>query len=355
MSKIHFAKAAGAWTALASALALLAMPAQARPYDGQEGGGRQGGSGVAQAQSQGGGAVQQQGGGNQGNWRGRGGDGGMRSGNGGMRSGGGEWRGRSVEQRGAHQGAVSQGSGNVQQGWSRGNGGGWRARQSAGENQAASQGWQQRNRSYADPDRNRTYRDRAAQPQAGQAEAWRQRESRRAAEQRRDNREQRQTWRQGWREGVRDGQRVENWRDRQNDGNWRNDGRRGDNWRSDDRRGDNWRNDRRYSGDRTAHRWNRDWRRDRRYDWNSYRSHNRDVYRIGRYYAPYHSHRYSRLSIGIFLGSAFYANRYWIDDPWMYRLPAVYGPYRWVRYYDDALLVDIYTGEVVDVIYDFFW
>ena len=31
------------------------------------------------------------------------------------------------------------------------------------------------------------------------------------------------------------------------------------------------------------------------------------------------------------------------------------GPYRWVRYYDDALLVDIYSGEVVDVIYDFFW
>jgi len=26
-----------------------------------------------------------------------------------------------------------------------------------------------------------------------------------------------------------------------------------------------------------------------------------------------------------------------------------------VRYYDDAVLVNIYTGEVVDVIYDFFW
>ena len=32
-----------------------------------------------------------------------------------------------------------------------------------------------------------------------------------------------------------------------------------------------------------------------------------------------------------------------------------HGPYRWVRYYDDVLLVDIYSGEVVDVIYDFFW
>ena len=36
-------------------------------------------------------------------------------------------------------------------------------------------------------------------------------------------------------------------------------------------------------------------------------------------------------------------------------LPEVWGPYRWVRYYDDVMLVDIYTGQVVDVIYNFFW
>nr|WP_269748161.1 RcnB family protein [Alteripontixanthobacter muriae] len=61
------------------------------------------------------------------------------------------------------------------------------------------------------------------------------------------------------------------------------------------------------------------------------------------------------MNIGIQLGSAFYGSRYWINDPWQYRLPEVYGPYRWTRYYDDVLLVNIYTGEVVDVIYDFFW
>ena len=49
------------------------------------------------------------------------------------------------------------------------------------------------------------------------------------------------------------------------------------------------------------------------------------------------------------------SDRYWIQDPWQYRLPQVYGPYRWVRYYDDVLLVDIYSGEVVDVIHNFFW
>jgi hypothetical protein len=34
---------------------------------------------------------------------------------------------------------------------------------------------------------------------------------------------------------------------------------------------------------------------------------------------------------------------------------AAYPGTRWVRYYDDVLLVDVYTGEVVDVIHDFFW
>jgi hypothetical protein len=28
---------------------------------------------------------------------------------------------------------------------------------------------------------------------------------------------------------------------------------------------------------------------------------------------------------------------------------------RWIRYYNDALLVDVYTGEVVDAIRGFFW
>ena len=79
------------------------------------------------------------------------------------------------------------------------------------------------------------------------------------------------------------------------------------------------------------------------------------MFRLGAYYSPYRNYSYRRLSIGFFLDSLFYSNRYWINDPWRYRLPEVYGPYRWVRYYDDALLVDVYSGEVVDVIHDFFW
>jgi hypothetical protein len=153
---------------------------------------------------------------------------------------------------------------------------------------------------------------------------------------------------------VRDGRRDDDRRD-----GWRRDGRRDDwrgdrhNWRRDDWRWD-WRG---YDGwdQRDFRRWDRRWRGDRRYDWSDYRRDHRFHYRPGPYFAPFRSHRYNRLDIGFYLDSLFFQPRFFINDPWAYRLPPVYGPYQWVRYYDDVLLVDIYSGEVVDVIYDFFW
>jgi len=101
--------------------------------------------------------------------------------------------------------------------------------------------------------------------------------------------------------------------------------------------------------------WDRDdWRRDNRYNWFGWRSSHRDVFRGGYYSAPFSDYSYSRLSIGLILGNAFFDQRYWIADPYAYRLPPAYEPYQWVRYYDDVVLVDTYTGEVVDVVYDFF-
>lgn len=159
-------------------------------------------------------------------------------------------------------------------------------------------------------------------------------------------------------------ERVDRRYDRDRDGRidagrYRNDWRYGDN-RHDgyhDRRHDD---DRRYGYDRRYrydHRWDRGWRADRRYDWQGYRQSYRYIYRPGRYYAPYgyRHYGYNRFSIGLYLGSAFYASDYWLDDPYRYRLPPAYGPYRWVRYYDDVLLVDVRNGYVVDVIYDFFY
>jgi len=107
------------------------------------------------------------------------------------------------------------------------------------------------------------------------------------------------------------------------------------------------------SRDRDGRRWSGDWRRDNRYDWRHHRNRYSSIYRLGRYHDPF-GYGYRRFSIGLFLGAGYYGNNYWLNDPWQYRLPPAYGPYRWVRYYNDALLVDIYSGEVVDVIYGFF-
>lgn len=145
-----------------------------------------------------------------------------------------------------------------------------------------------------------------------------------------------------------------------NEGRWndRNDRNDRDNVRRDDYRDNRDRNDRndRYDNRRDEQRWNNSWRNDRRYDWRGHRSQYRDHYRRpSRYYAPVRNHRYSRFSIGLYIGSGFYHQNYWLNDPWEYRLPPVHGPYRWVRYYDDVLLIDVRNGYVVDVINDFFW
>ena len=102
--------------------------------------------------------------------------------------------------------------------------------------------------------------------------------------------------------------------------------------------------------------WNRGWRSDNRYDWQGWRDQHREVYRGGGYRAPGgYSYGYRRFGIGVAIAPAFFAQQYWIADPEYYRLPPAYGPYRWVRYYNDALLIDIYSGVVVDSIPGFFW
>ncbi|MDB5669923.1 MAG: hypothetical protein JWO25_882 [Alphaproteobacteria bacterium] len=160
------------------------------------------------------------------------------------------------------------------------------------------------------------------------------------------------------RQGERNQQRYGNGNQAQ--GNWSQNGRRDDRYR-DDRRdngrnwnnnGGNWGNDR---GSRQSYSWNRGWRNDNRYDWQRYRYSNRNQFRGGSYYAPYRNYRYNRLGIGGVLDSLFFGRDYWIDNPYDYRLPASPPGTQWVRYYNDVVLVDVYSGEVIDVIYDFFW
>ena len=113
----------------------------------------------------------------------------------------------------------------------------------------------------------------------------------------------------------------------------------------------------RTAGSTQAHptrRWNSDWRHDHRYDWNSWRRHHRSTFHLGWYYDPF-GWDYFRYGLGWRMWPSYYGRSFWLNDPWQYRLPPAYGPYRWVRYHYDAVLVNIYTGQIADIVYDFFW
>ena len=99
--------------------------------------------------------------------------------------------------------------------------------------------------------------------------------------------------------------------------------------------------------------WNRNWRNDRRYDWRNYRNHHRSAFHLGIYYDPF-GYGYRAFDIGYRLQPGYFGQQYWID-PAMYGLPFPPPGAQWVRYWNDAVLVDMYSGEVIDVIHDFFW
>lgn len=170
----------------------------------------------------------------------------------------------------------------------------------------------------------------------------------------------------------------------------RGDGRRDDGRRDDDRRGDDRRGgDRRYDDRRVQHDNGRYYGRynDRNYDrhdhyydrfrdgrgriWNyqphwyqNYRSQYfrydrgryfaRNRFRIGFYLAP-RGYSYRIWRTGEFLPFSYYdGGRYGLDY-WRYDLYE--PPYwaRWVRVGNDALLLDLDTGEIIDAVYDLFW
>ena len=100
--------------------------------------------------------------------------------------------------------------------------------------------------------------------------------------------------------------------------------------------------------------WNTNWRHDNRYDWHNYRNRHRSLFHFGFYYDPF-GWGYQPYQIGWRLWPSYYSSNFWINDPWQYRLPYAPPGTQWVRYYDDAVLVDMWSGQVEDVIYNFFW
>ncbi len=72
-------------------------------------------------------------------------------------------------------------------------------------------------------------------------------------------------------------------------------------------------------------------------------------------YNPPSGYHYRRWSYGQRLPSAYYARNYWLTDYLTFGLFAPPLGYVWVRYGDDALLIDEYTGEIVQVQYGIFY
>lgn len=156
------------------------------------------------------------------------------------------------------------------------------------------------------------------------------------------------------RDGAASGQAQTNWRERERRVPTIPDARPTTTQRSAAQR-DGFRDpNRRDYRDGNYNRWSNHWRHDRRYDWRGYRNRHRSVFHIGFYHDPF-GWNYRRWSTGSYMYPSYYRSSFWLNDPWQYRLPPAYGPYRWVRYWKDALLVNTYTGEVVDVIHGFFW
>jgi hypothetical protein len=125
---------------------------------------------------------------------------------------------------------------------------------------------------------------------------------------------------------------------------------------------------------------NRDRDRDRdRYRWRD--NHGRYWYNERSWYDHYradhfryHNGRYfsrQRFSIGLYYAPWGYSSRFWLQDWWLpvsyyddryviydfWRFDLYEPPFgcRWIRVGSDALLVDRYTGDVVDVVYDLYW
>ncbi len=72
-----------------------------------------------------------------------------------------------------------------------------------------------------------------------------------------------------------------------------------------------------------SHKWNGHWRNDHRYNWHKHRNRHRSLFRLGFYFDPF-GWNYRPYSIGWRLWPSYYRSSYWLNDPWMYRLPPAY-------------------------------
>ncbi len=96
----------------------------------------------------------------------------------------------------------------------------------------------------------------------------------------------------------------------------------------------------------------RDAKREYREDWRDYRQSNRNAFRGSRFAAPF---GYRSFNNGVSIRSSYYSPRYYVNNYNNYRLRAPGRNLRYVRHYNDVLLVNVRSGRVVEVYRNFFW
>ena len=62
-----------------------------------------------------------------------------------------------------------------------------------------------------------------------------------------------------------------------------------------------------------------------------------------------------RWQYGQTLPWSWYTPNYYLNDYWAYGLPMPPIGCEWVRVGDDAILVDVFTGRIYQVVYNLFW
>lgn len=96
----------------------------------------------------------------------------------------------------------------------------------------------------------------------------------------------------------------------------------------------------------------REARREYREDWQDYRQRNRQLYRGNRFDAPF---RYRTFGNGARIGAPYYGTRYQVTNVGRWRLPPPARNQRYVRHYNDLLLVNVRNGVVVRAYRNFYW
>lgn len=77
-------------------------------------------------------------------------------------------------------------------------------------------------------------------------------------------------------------------------------------------------------------------------------------FRLGAFRPP-PGWQYRRWVYGQYLPPMFWVRTYWITNFWLYNLDRPPIGCEWIRYGNDALLVDVVTGEILQVVYDVFY